>query len=266
MEADAAAAAATRAELEEGTFSEAAASGAELKPADASTPRKQPPKDADKPAAPARPAPATAPVTVSKNQKGTGCCFLGPQEDIVEPTSTQPAVEKNGSAPDAQNGAQNGSGVNSSTSGVNSSTSTGDGWGFTSLSWAPLLLPRAPRKADLLLGLTLRGAYSEPSVCEAVAHEVCAEDAAAAASFLNALTGTKSAKLGSSTSGVVDIWLSQLVPRLLHLDPWPILPRDLVGRTLSFLPDHPFTRTMVAFLECHCASLVAQVKVRRNAS
>ena len=261
MEADAAAAAATRAELEEGTFSEAAASGAELKPADASTPRKQPPKDADKPAAPARPAPATAPVTVSKNQKGTGCCVLGPPEDIVEPTSTQPAVGKNGSAPDAQNGAQNGSGVNSSTSGVNSSTSTGDGWGFTSLSWAPLLLPRAPRKADLLLGLTLRGAYSEPSVCEAVAHEVCAEDAAAAASFLNALTGTKSAKLGSSTSGVVDIWLSQLVPRLLHLDPWPILPRELVGRTLSFLPDHPFTRTMFAFLECHCASNVAQAAI-----
>jgi hypothetical protein len=240
VEADAAAAAATRAELEEGTFSEAAAS----------TPKKQPPREADKPAVPAPAAPVTAPVTVSKNQKGTGCCGLGPSEDVVEPTSAQPAV----SAPDAQNPAQNGSGVSSS-------ASSGDGWGFTSLSWAPLLLPRAPKKADLLLGLMLRGAYSEPSVCEAVAHEVCAEDAAAAATFLNALTGTKSAKLGSSISGVVDIWLSQLVPRLLHLDPWPIPPRDLVGRTLSFLPDHPFTRTMFAFLECHCASLVAQAAI-----
>ena len=82
MEADAAAAAATRAELEEGTFSEAAAS----------TPKKQPPREADKPAVPAPAAPVTAPVTVSKNQKGTGCCGLGPSEDVVEPTSAQPAV------------------------------------------------------------------------------------------------------------------------------------------------------------------------------
>ena len=59
--------------------------------------------------------------------------------------------------------------------------------GLDGLSWAPLLLPRAPKKAELLLALALHGGYADGAVCDAVATQVCAADPAASAEYLHLL-------------------------------------------------------------------------------
>ena len=127
--------------------------------------------------------------------------------------------------------------------------------GFDGLSWAPLLLPRAPEKAELLLRLALAQAYSDPAVCGHVAVYVCTLETSTAAAFLRLLTQAVATDDCSSTISqlglVADTWLSTLLPVLLASDAPVGEAAELVRTAVEAMQSHGFTRTLRAMLEVH---------------
>ena len=127
--------------------------------------------------------------------------------------------------------------------------------GLDGLSWAPLLLPLAPKKAELLLCLTLAGGYSNQLVCDAVAREMSAADPLATTKYVRLLADAATQETTGSpdrrriSGPIVDTWLSQLVGVLLEATPPPASASETVQLAVSALASHAFTRTLLAVSE-----------------
>lgn len=127
--------------------------------------------------------------------------------------------------------------------------------GLDGLSWAPLLLPLAPKKAELLLCLTLAGGYSNQLVCDAVAREMSAADPLATTKYVRLLADAATQETTGSpdrrriSGPIVDTWLSQLVGVLLEATPPPASASETVQLAVSALESHAFTRTLLAVSE-----------------
>ena len=120
--------------------------------------------------------------------------------------------------------------------------------GLDGLSWAPLLLPLAPKKAEMLLCLTLAGGYSNQLVCDAVAREVSAADPLATTKYVRLLADAVAQETtGPLISGpLVDTWLGELVRVLLEATPPPASASETVQLAVTAFKSHPFTRTLLA--------------------
>ena len=124
--------------------------------------------------------------------------------------------------------------------------------GLDGLSWAPLLLPLAPEKAELLLCLTLAGGYSNPLVCDAVAREVGAADPLATSTYvlllIDAIAQEVPLLLGAQriSGPLLDTWLGELVRALLEAAAPPARASETVQLAVTTLKSHPFTRTLLA--------------------
>ena len=124
--------------------------------------------------------------------------------------------------------------------------------GLDGLSWAPLLLPLAPEKAELLLCLTLAGGYSNPLVCDAVAREVGAADPLATSTYvrllIDAIAQEGPLQLGAQriSGPLLDTWLGELARALLEAASPPARASETVQLAVTTLESHPFTRTLLA--------------------
>ena len=120
--------------------------------------------------------------------------------------------------------------------------------GLDGLSWAPLLLPLAPKKAEMLLCLTLAGGYSNQLVCDAVAREMSAADPLATTKYVRLLADAVAQETtGPLISGpLVDTWLGELVRVLLEATPPPASASETVQLAVTAFKSHPFTRTLLA--------------------
>ena len=122
--------------------------------------------------------------------------------------------------------------------------------GLDGLSWAPLLLPLAPKKAEMLLCLTLAGGYSNQLVCDAVAREMSAVDPLATTKYVRLLADAAAQETtGHHLLGpIVDTWLSKLVRSLLEATPPPASASETLQKAVSALDSHSFTKTMLALV------------------
>ena len=120
--------------------------------------------------------------------------------------------------------------------------------GLDGLSWAPLLLPLAPKKAEMLMCLTLAGGYSNQLVCDAVAREMSAVDPLATTKYVRLLADAVAQETtGHLISGpLVDTWLGELVRALLEATPPPASASETVQLAVTAFKSHPFTRTLLA--------------------
>ena len=127
--------------------------------------------------------------------------------------------------------------------------------GLDGLSWAPLLLPLAPKKAEMLLCLTLAGGYLNQLVCDAVAREISVVDPLATAKYVCLLADAVAQETANHriSGPLVDTWLGELVRVLLEATPPPASASETVQLAVTALKSHAFTRTLLAVLEVHCA-------------